>query len=60
MKRHHLIAIITGICGVIFATRYRMDGIVPLILLSLVALSIFFKDKHPFHTVVSCRLIHLF
>ncbi len=54
MNRHQIIGIVTGVCGVILAITARSQAIITLIIFTLVALSIFFKDKHP---LLSRRLL---
>ncbi|MCE2413429.1 hypothetical protein J4G07_05450 [Candidatus Poribacteria bacterium] len=58
MKRHHVVGIIAGICGIgltvdrvlsgtITGWANIIDAVVTFILLSVVALSTFFKDRLP-------------
>ena len=53
MKRHHIIGILTGICGCLLAIHQAFfrgligEAITTFIVLSIVALSTFFKDKYP-------------
>lgn len=62
MKRHHFIAILTTLCGLILAIHYRAhthQASIIFILCSLVAVSIFFKDRHRWlsRRVVSTRVL---
>lgn len=50
MKRHHIVGIIAGICGVGFTVRSALSGniidaLITFTLFSIVAASTFFKDK---------------
>ena len=52
MKRHHIVGIIAGICGIGLAVRSALSGntidaLINFILLSIVAISTFFKDRLP-------------
>ena len=52
MKRHHVVGIIAGICGIGFTVRSAMsaniiDALINFTLFSVVAISTFFKDKLP-------------
>ena len=52
MKRHHIIGIIAGICGIGFTVRSALsaniiDALINFTLFSVVAVSTFFKDKLP-------------
>lgn len=52
MKRHHIVGIIAGICGVGFTVRSALsaniiDALITFTLFSIVAASTFFKDKLP-------------
>ena len=52
MKRHHIVGIFAGICAVGLAARSLLSGnifdaFINFILLSAVAISVFFKDKLP-------------
>lgn len=50
MKRHHIVGIIAGICGIGFTVRSALsadiiDALINFILFSVVAISTFFKDR---------------
>ena len=50
MKWHYILGIIAGICVIVFVTRNFLAGntikaLISFILLSFVAISIFFKDR---------------
>ena len=52
MKRHHIVGIIAGICGIGFTVRSALSGniidaLINFTLFSIVAVSTFFKDKLP-------------
>ena len=53
MKRHHIVGIILGICGCLLAIRQAFfrdsigEAIVTFVGVSIVSLSIFFKEKLP-------------
>ena len=52
MKRHHVVGIIAGICGIGFTVRSAMSAniiaaLIDFTLFSVVAISTFFKDKLP-------------
>ena len=52
MKRHQIVGIIAGICAVGLALRHSfqgnvLDGLITFAMLSVVAISTFFKDKLP-------------
>ncbi len=52
MKRHHIVGIIAGICGIGLTVRsalsgYIIDALINFILLSVLAIATFFKDKLP-------------
>lgn len=52
MKRHHIVGIIAGICAIGFTVRSALSGniidaLVNFILLSILAIATFFKDKLP-------------
>ena len=52
MKRHHIVGIIAGICGIGFTVRSALsaniiDALINFTLFSIVAASTFFKDKLP-------------
>ena len=52
MKRHHIVGIIAGICGIGFTVRSALsadiiDALINFILFSVLAVSTFFKDKLP-------------
>ena len=52
MKRHHIVGIIAGICGIGFTVRSAMsaniiDALINFTLFSVVTISTFFKDRLP-------------
>ena len=52
MKRHHIVGIFAGICGIGFTVRSVLSGniidaLIDFTLFSVVAVSTFFKDKLP-------------
>ena len=52
MRRHHIVGIIAGICGIGFTLRSALsaniiDALINFTLFSVVAVSTFFKDKLP-------------
>ena len=52
MKRHHIVGIFAGICGIGLTVRSALSGniidaLINFILLSVLAIATFFKDKLP-------------